>query len=48
MQGRISTDSHVRATEVIVNGAHHAHNIQVAAAHGLLLVYAACGGDGGY
>lgn len=29
MQGRVSANGHVSSTEVIVNGAHHANNIQV-------------------
>lgn len=33
----ISADSHVRATEVIVNGAHHAHDVQVGVLGFLLL-----------
>lgn len=36
MQGRISADGHVSSTEVIVNGAHHANNIEVGSGLGLI------------
>ena len=38
MEGGVCTDGHVGATEVIVYGAHHAHNVQVAALICLVLV----------
>ena len=29
VQGRVCADGHVGATEVVVNGAHHAYDVQV-------------------
>lgn len=35
MQGRVRPDGHVGATEVIVNGAHHANDVEVGGILGL-------------
>lgn len=29
MEGRVSADGHVSAAEIIVDGAHHTHNVEV-------------------
>lgn len=36
MQGRVRPDGHVGATEVIVNGAHHANDVQMGGTLGLV------------
>ena len=38
MQGRVGADSHVGATEVIVDGAHHADDVELRVGAGRLLV----------
>lgn len=35
MEGRVCTDGHVGATEVIVNGAHHADNVEMGGVLGI-------------
>lgn len=35
MEGRVCTDGHVGATEVIVNGAHHANNVEMGGVLGI-------------
>lgn len=36
MQGRVRPNGHVSATEVVVNGAHHANNVEVGGRLGLI------------
>lgn len=36
MQGRVSADGHVSSTEVIVDRAHHANNVEVGGTLGLI------------
>lgn len=36
MQGRVRPDGHVGAAEVIVNGAHHAHDVEMGGTLGLV------------
>ena len=36
MQGRVGADGHVSSTEIIVNGAHHANNIEVGGTFSLI------------
>lgn len=36
MQGRVSANGHVSSTEIIVNGAHHANNIEVGGTFSLI------------
>lgn len=44
VQGRVRADGHVRPAEVVVDGAHHAHDVEVPVLLHLLLVDLACGG----
>lgn len=43
VEGGVSANGHVGATEVIVDGAHHANNVQVGVKLALLLRNLACG-----
>lgn len=36
MKGRVCPDGHVGATEVIVNGAHHANDVEMGGALGII------------
>lgn len=36
MQGRVCPDGHVGATEVIINGAHHADDVEMGGSLGLI------------
>lgn len=36
MQGRVCPDGHVGATEVIINGAHHANDVEMGGSVGLI------------
>lgn len=36
MQGRICANGHIGSTEVVVNGAHHADDVQVGGTLGLM------------
>merc|ERR1719422_2153919 len=38
VEGRVRPNGHVRPTEVVVNGSHHPHNIQMTTGHRCLLV----------
>lgn len=44
VQGRVRADSHVGAAEVVVDGAHHPHHVEVPVLLHLLRVDLACGG----
>lgn len=46
VQRRVGTDGHVSAAEVVVDGAHHAHDVQVARALSLLRRDATWGSGG--
>ena len=37
VESRVSTDGHVRSTEVVVNGSNHTDNVQVRVAHHLVV-----------
>lgn len=43
VEGRVSADGHVGATEVVVDGAHHANDVQVGVSLALLLCNLTCG-----
>ena len=42
MQGRVCADGHVRAAEVVVDGAHHAHDVEGRVLLGRVLADQAC------
>ena len=46
MQGGVGADGHVSAAEVVVDGAYHAHDVEVGGGLRLCVGDLACGGNG--